>query len=45
MAGNKTTYGRLHPAFSTGMRIGGKTRGTAFSPPTGSRIPSATKGK
>lgn len=45
MAAKGTTEARLHPAFSTGMRIGGKARGTAFSPPSGSRIPSGNKGK
>lgn len=41
----KTTYGRLHPAFSGGMKLGTKTRKTAFSVPSGSRIPSSAKGK
>lgn len=41
----KTTYGRLHPAFSGGMKLGSKSRGTAFSPPSGSRVPSKAKGK
>lgn len=44
MAG-KTTYGRLHPTTSGGMKIGGKTRRSAFSPESGQIVGQGKNGK